>query len=111
MGIGGTSKAERRAAVVPQLVTYPVLSATLTEDQHFVRATPNESAIVAITLPPADQVIGQIYDVESIADATYVVQLLDAVGSQVGADMTTTNDFITVMSNGIGWRQLAETTT
>jgi len=111
MNIGGASRDERYASVVPQVISYITEDTTLTVNQRFVRATPNGTADVTLTLPSVEATMGLIYDIESIANAGYDIILNDAVGTQVGDNLTTTDDYITVVSNGLGWRILVEVST
>lgn len=87
---------------------------TLLPHERVVLATPPSSSSYTITLPPVDQCAGMVYTIRSTSNDTGTIVVADqdeTPAPYTSGNLTTTDDYVVVYSDGYQWYELAETTT
>lgn len=87
-------------------------SYTLTPQQRTVRVIGDSASLTTIVMPPAIEMPGALVHIKCMATSAGEIKVTDAGGTDlVGDNMTATNDFALLYSDGIDWVCVKETTT
>lgn len=86
---------------------------TLTPEQTVVHATP-AGTNYDITLPPVAECIGRVFSITSIANAVGTVSVVgagDEAAAYAPSALTTTNDRLLCVSDGLNWNTISTVAT